>query len=49
MDDEETLQLVSDGELDPSEIDDFKELDEEIQEMVIDGEIDMEEALEIES
>ena len=47
MDDEEILQLVADGELDPSEIEDFKELDDEIQEMVVSGEIDMEDAMEI--
>ena len=47
MDDEEILQLVTDGELDPSEIEDFKELDNEIQEMVVDGEIDMDDARDI--
>ena len=47
MPDEEILQLVKDGELDPSEIEDFKELDEEIQEMVVEGELDMDEAIEI--
>ena len=47
MDDEEILQLVVDGELDPSEVEDFKELDEEIQEMVTDGELEVDEAMEI--
>ena len=39
MDDEEILQLVADGELDSSEIDDFKELASELQEMVVSGEL----------
>ena len=47
MDDEEILQLVADDELDPSEIEDFKELDDEIQEMVVGGEIELEDAMEI--
>ena len=47
MDDEEILQLVVNGELDPSEIDDFKALNEEIQEMIVNGEIEMDEALDI--
>ncbi len=41
MDDEEILQLVIDGDLDPSDVEDFKELDDEIQELIADGEIDM--------
>jgi len=49
MDDEEILQLVADGELDPSEIEDFKELDDEIQEMVVSGEMDMDDAIEMSS
>ena len=47
MDDEEILQLVADEELDPSEIEDFKELDDEVQEMVTDGELEVDDALEI--
>ncbi len=47
MNDEEILQLVADGELDPSEIDDFKALNEEIQELIIEGELDIDEAMEI--
>ncbi len=47
MDPEEILQLVADGELDPEDIEDFKELDEHIQERVADGELTMEEAREI--
>ena len=41
MDDEEILQLVIDGDLDPSDVEDFKELDDEIQELIADREIDM--------
>ena len=37
MDDEEILQLVIDGDLDPSDVEDFKELDDEIQELIADG------------
>lgn len=37
MDDEEILQLVADGELDPEDIEDFKELNVDIQDMVADG------------
>lgn len=47
MDDEEILQMVADGELDPSEIDDFRELDDELQEMVVSGEMSLEEAEEL--
>jgi hypothetical protein len=47
MDDEEILQMVADGELDPSEIDDFKDLSDELQEMVVNGELDLDEAGEI--
>ena len=45
MDDEEILQLVADGELDSSEIDDFKELGSELQEMVVSGELSLDEAM----
>lgn len=41
MDDEEILQMVADGELDSSEIDDFKALDDGFQEMVVSGELDL--------
>ena len=41
MDDEEILQLVIDGDLDPNDVEDFKDLDDEIQELIADGEIDM--------
>jgi len=47
MDDEEILQMVADGELDPSEIDDFKDLDDELQEMVASGELDLDDAIEL--
>ena len=44
MDDEEILELVKNGDLDPSDIDDFKELDPDIQEMVASGDIAMDDA-----
>jgi hypothetical protein len=47
MDDEEILQMVADGELDSSEIEDFKELSDELQELVANGEIDIDEAMEL--
>ena len=46
MDDEEILELVASGELDPGDIDDFRELDDDVQEMVVNSEIDMDEARE---
>ncbi len=48
MDDEEILQMVADGELDSSQIDDFKNLSDEMQELVANGDIDVDEALELE-
>lgn len=47
MDDEEILQMVVDGELDASEVDDFKDLNDELQEMVSSGEVTLEEATEL--
>lgn len=47
MDDEEILQMVADGELDPSEIDDFKDLSDELQELVVNGDIDLDDAIEL--
>jgi|GEM_PF-942931 len=47
MDDEEILQMVADGELDPFEIDDFKELDDELQEMVVNGDLDLDDAIDL--
>jgi hypothetical protein len=47
MDDEEILQMVADGELDSSEIEDFKELSDELQELVANGDIDIDEAMEL--
>ena len=47
MDDEEILQMVADGELDPSEIDDFKDLSDDLQEMVASGELTVDEAEEL--
>ena len=48
IDDEEILQMVADGELDSSQIDDFKNLSDEMQELVANGDIDIDEALELE-
>lgn len=48
MDDEDILQLVADGEIDASEIADFKELSDEMQQMVADGELSVDEARELE-
>lgn len=47
MDDEQILQLVEDGTIDPSEISSFKELNEELQEMVVSGELSLDEATDI--
>lgn len=44
MDDEEILQLVADGELDPEDIEDFKDFVPEIQDMVVNGDITMDDA-----
>jgi hypothetical protein len=44
MDDEDILQLVEDGAIEPGDISDFKDLDDEIQEMVVDGTIEMDDA-----
>ncbi|MBU0706307.1 hypothetical protein KJ657_03455 [Patescibacteria group bacterium] len=41
MDDEEILQLVADGELEPEDIEAFKALSDELQELVTEGELDM--------
>ncbi len=49
MDDEEILQMVVDGELDASEVDDFKDLADEFQDMVASGEITLDEARELNS
>jgi hypothetical protein len=42
MDDSEILELVAEGEIEPEDIDDFREMNEEFQEMVRRGEISME-------
>jgi len=47
MDDEDILRMVADGELDASEIDDFKDLSDELQEMVVSGELDLDDAIEL--
>lgn len=44
--DEEILELVANGDLDPDDIDDFRDLDDDVQEMVANGEIDIDEARE---
>ena len=49
MDDEDSLKLVADGEIEPEDAEDFEELDDEIQQMVLNGDIDMDEAKEINS
>ena len=41
MDDEEILQLVADGELDPKDIETFRNMPVELQELVANGELDM--------
>lgn len=46
MGDDEILELVANGDLEPEDVDDFRELDEDIQEMVVNGEIDIDEARE---
>lgn len=45
--DEETLQLVADGEIEPEDAEDFEELGDEVKQMVLDGEIDIDIAKEI--
>ena len=47
MDDEQILQMVADGELDASQIEDFKNLDSGIQELVESGDLSVDDALEI--
>lgn len=47
MDDEQILQMVADGELDATQIEDFKNLDSEIQELVESGDLSVDDALEI--
>lgn len=49
MGDDEILQMVVDGELDASEVDDFKELRDELQEMVVNEELTLDEAMELNS
>jgi hypothetical protein len=47
MDPEEILELVTEGTIEPDQIEDFENLDEEVQQLVVDGEIDMDEALDL--
>lgn len=44
MDDEDILQLVEEGTIEPDDISEFKNMDDEVQELVADGELDMDEA-----
>ena len=47
MDLADILELVASGELEPDEIEDFKELSDELQEMVVSGEISLDDAMDI--
>ncbi len=47
MDDEDILEMVADGELEPDQIEEFKELSEEVQELVADGSITVDEAIDL--
>lgn len=47
MDDEDILEMVADGELEPDQIEVFKELSEEAQELVADGSISVDEAIDL--
>lgn len=49
MDDEEILEMVADGELEPDQIGEFKGLSDEVQELVADGSISVDEAFELDS
>lgn len=42
-DEEELQQLVTDGVIDESQVDDFEDLDEELQEAIVEGEVDFDE------
>lgn len=44
MDDEDILEMVAEGELEPDQIEDFRELSDELQELVADGSISIDEA-----
>lgn len=44
MDDEEILQLVEDGTIEPDDISDFREMDETIQRLVADDVLDIDDA-----
>ena len=44
MGDEEILELVASGDIEPDDIDDFRDLNDDRQEMVANGEIDMDDA-----
>jgi len=47
MDDDEILQLVADGDLEPEDIETFKNMPEELQELVANGELDMDDVRDI--
>jgi hypothetical protein len=40
----EILELVKDGVIEPTQVEDFEALDEEMQQLVADGDLDMDEA-----
>ena len=44
MDDDEILQLVEDGTIEPDDISDFREMDETIQQLVADEVLDIDDA-----
>lgn len=47
MDDEDILEMVAEGELEPDQIEEFKELSDEAQELVVDGSITVDEAIDL--
>lgn len=47
MDDEDILEMVADGELEPDQIEDFKELSDEAKELVADGSLTAEEVIDL--
>jgi hypothetical protein len=47
MPEEETLELIASGDLDPADYEDYEALDEGIRELVENGDISVDEALEM--
>jgi len=43
MDDEEILELIANGDIEPEDVEDFENLEPELQEMVVSGELDIDE------